>query len=351
MKVTAAMAVMALGAMTGQAAAQSVKSITGAGATFPYPVYSQWAHQYNQTTGVQLNYQAIGSGGGIAQIKAGTVDFGASDAPLASEELKDAGLIQFPMVMGGVVPVVNIAGINANELRLSPQTLAGIFMGQIKNWDDPAIKKDNPNINLPSKAVSVVRRSDGSGTTWIFTNYLSKVSAEWKSRLGNGTAIDWPVGVGGKGNAGVAAYVQRVDGSIGYVEYAYALQNKMASVMLQNKDGNYVAPNSETFQASAANADWAHADNFYLVLTDQPGEKSWPISGATFILMHKQQTKADTARAVLKFFDWAYENGDQAALKLDYIPMPDNVVELVHEQWKEQLKGSDGQTIWSDNGN
>ena len=320
-------------------------TINGAGATFPYPVYGQWAWLYNKDTGVKLNYQSIGSGGGIRQIKAKTVDFGASDAPLKAEELNEAGLLQFPMIMGGVVPVVNVPGIVAGQLKLSGSTLADIFLGKITKWSDAAIAKENPGVALPDSAITVVYRADGSGTTWIFTNYLSKVSGTWKDSVGNAKSVKWPNGVGGKGNEGVAAYVQRIKGSIGYVEYAYALQNKLAYSLLQNRDGNYVAPTSSTFQAAAANADWEKAEGFYLVLTDQPGAESWPITGASFILVYKEQANAETAKEVLKFFDWCYRNGGKTAEKLDYVPMPEKVISLVEKAWKEQIKAA-GKPVW-----
>jgi len=310
-------------------------NITGAGATFPYPIYSKWAEAYRAKTGVGLNYQSIGSGGGIKQILARTVDFGASDAPLEPAQLEKDGLVQFPMVMGGVVPVVNIEGIKPGALRLSGAVLADIYLGKISKWNAPAIAALNPGVKLPDQDITVVARSDGSGTTFIFTNYLSKLSAEWKDKAGNNTSVKWPAGVSGKGNEGVAAYVQRLPGSIGYVEYAYALQNKMAYALLQNKDGNFVAPDDKTFRAAAANAQWDKAPGFYLLLTDQPGKESWPITGATFILMHKKQDKPENAAIALKFFDWAYEAGDKLALDLDYVPMPDSVVKLVKAEWKK----------------
>ena len=320
-------------------------TINGAGATFPYPVYGQWAWLYNKETGVKLNYQSIGSGGGIKQIQAKTVDFGASDAPLKAEELNKSGLLQFPMIMGGVVPVVNIPGIEAGKLKLSGTTLADIFLGKINKWNDAAIVKENPGLALPDTAITVVYRADGSGTTWIFTNYLSKVSKVWQDSIGNAKAVKWPAGVGGKGNEGVAAYVQRIKGSIGYVEYAYALQNKLTYSLLQNQAGKYVAPTSATFQAAAANADWAKAEGFYLVLTDQPGDASWPITGASFILVYKEQANAATAKEVLNFFDWCYRKGGSTAEKLDYVPMPEKVVSLVEKAWAEQIKVS-GKPVW-----
>ena len=339
-------ALLTLG-LAGSAGAGEVKAIAGAGATFPYPVYAKWAETYANTTGVKMNYQSIGSGGGIKQIKAKTVDFGASDAPLKPEELDEAGLMQFPMVMGGVVPVINVPGIKAGELKLSSDVLAQIFLGNIKNWNDKAIAALNKDIKLPSTAISVVHRSDGSGTTWIFTNYLAKVSKTWADQVGNDKAVAWPTGVGGKGNEGVASYVGRIKGSIGYVEYAYALQNKMSYAKLENKDGNFVSPTSESFQAAAANADWSNAPGFYMVLTDQPGKDSWPITGATFILVYKTQDKPDNGLAVLKFFDWAYHNGGKMAEDLDYVPMPSSVAKLVEQTWANDIKDKSGKPVWN----
>ncbi len=328
------------------AQANAAATINGAGATFPYPVYSKWAYTYNKETGVKLNYQAIGSGGGIRQIKARTVDFGASDAPLKPAELEKFGLMQYPMIMGGVVPVVHIAGIKAGQLKLTGHNLADIYMGKITKWNDPRITANNPDLSLPNRRISVVHRADGSGTTWIFTNYLTKVSGEWANKLGNAKAIAWPLGLGGKGNQGVAAFVSRVKNSIGYVEYAYALQNHMASVLLQNHDGNFVAPTSSNFQAAAAGADWAHAKGYYMVLTNQPGARSWPITGASFILMYKTQKNPAQARQVLKFFNWSYKNGGKAAKALDYVPMPKAVVKMVENTWKKVLHGRSGHAIW-----
>jgi phosphate transport system substrate-binding protein len=339
-------ALLLSGSLAGIAGAAEVTEIAGAGATFPYPVYAKWAETYAKTKGVKMNYQSIGSGGGIKQIKAKTVDFGASDTPLKPEDLDKAGLMQFPMVMGGVVPVVNIPGIKPGELKLSGEVFANIYLGKIKKWDDSAIKALNKGVNLPHKSITVVHRSDGSGTTWIFTNYLSKVSSTWKSKVGNDKAVAWPTGVGGKGNEGVASYVKRIKGSIGYVEYAYALQNKMSYAKLQNKAGNYVAPTSESFQAAAANADWNNAPGFYMVLTDQPGKDSWPITGATFILVYKTQDKPDHGLAVLKFFDWAYHNGGKMAESLDYVPMPASVVSLVEKTWAKDIKTASGGAVW-----
>jgi len=343
-KLLIATGALAMVAAAGNVAADTM--ISGAGATFPYPIYAQWADAYNKQTGVKLNYQSIGSGGGIAQIKAKTVDFGASDAPLTAEELEKAGLMQFPMIMGGVVPVVNVKGVGAGKLKLSPGLLADIYLGKVTKWNDAAVAGTNPGLTLPDKAITVVHRSDGSGTTWIYTNYLDKISPTWHEKVGTDKAVEWPAGVGGKGNEGVAAYVQRIDGSIGYVEFAYALQNKMAYVQLQNKDGKFVSPTIDSFMAAAANADWMSAPGFYLVLTDQPGETSWPITGASFILMHREQEKPETAQAVLQFFDWCYKNGDEMAQKLDYVPMPDNVVELVQGAWKAGLAGPQGKGLW-----
>jgi len=321
------------------------ETITGAGATFPYPIYAKWAHDYNKQTGVKLNYQSIGSGGGVKQIKAKTVDFGASDAPLKPKALNKAGLIQFPMIMGGVVPVVNVAGIAAGQLNLSGDLLADIYLGKITQWNDAAIVAANPGLSLPAKGITVVHRADGSGTTWIFTNYLTKVSKDWANNVGNAKAVSWPAGVGGKGNEGVAAFVNKLKNSIGYVEYAYAKQNKMANVLLKNRDGNYVGPTMEAFQAAAAGADWAGSEGYYVVLTDQPGAATWPITGASFILMHKQQRKPENAKAVLKFLDWAYSNGNDAAVALDYVPMPATVANMVRDTWAKSLTGKDG-AIW-----
>jgi phosphate transport system substrate-binding protein len=308
--------------------------ITGAGATFPYPIYAKWADAYKKSTGTGLNYQSIGSGGGIKQITARTVDFGASDMPLKPEDLEKGGLMQFPTVIGGDVPVVNLKGIKPGELKLSGEVLANIFLGKIKKWNDPAIASLNAGVTLPDTAISVVHRSDGSGTTFIWTNYLSKVSPEWKSKVGEGTSVSWPVGVGGKGNEGVASYVQRIHGSIGYVEYAYVLQNKMAYTLVKNRDGSFVPPSAGGFQAAAAGADWNAAPGMYLILTDAPGKDAWPIAGATFILMHKVQEKPENAKQVLKFFEWAYTKGDAMAEALDYVPLPDKVVKLIEANWK-----------------
>jgi phosphate transport system substrate-binding protein len=318
--------------------------ITGAGASFPYPVYAKWAEAYKNETGIGVNYQSIGSGGGIKQITAGTVDFGASDKPLKPEELDKTGLLQFPTVMGGVVPVIHAEGVGPGGLKLTGRLLAKIYLGEITKWNAPQIAELNQGVKLPAQDITVVHRSDGSGTTFIFTNYLSKVSPDWKEKVGNDASVAWPTGVGGKGNEGVASYVQRTAGAIGYVEYAYALQNKMAYALLQNREGNFVGPEAENFQAAAAGADWAQAPGFYMILTDEPGQASWPITGATFILMHKVQKNPEAGRQVLGFFKWAYANGDKMAEALDYIPMPDSVVKLVETQWK-QIKSADDRPI------
>lgn len=327
---------------------QAAGTLNGAGATFPYPIYAKWAEAYKAKTDIGLNYQSIGSGGGIKQIKAKTVDFGASDMPLEVKDLDEAGLMQFPMVMGGVVPVVNLKGVKAGELKLTGAVLADIYLGKITEWNDKAIAQLNPHANLPKEKISVVSRADGSGTTFIFTHYLSGVSTEFKDKVGNNTSVAWPTGVGGKGNEGVASYVQRLNGSIGYVEYAYALQNKMAYALMQNKDGHFVKPDSETFQAAAAGADWKGTPGFRVLLTNQPGAKSWPITGATFILVYKKQDKPETAQEVLKFFDWAYHHGDQMASELDYVPMPDSVTKLVEDTWKKDIADASGKAVWTD---
>jgi phosphate transport system substrate-binding protein len=327
------------------AAGQEEKTVNGAGATFPFPLYTQWANDYNKATGVKVNYDGIGSGGGIAKIKARAVDFGASDEPLKPADLKKDGLIQFPMIMGGVVPVVNLPGVKADELKLSPQVLADIFLGTITKWDDAQIKKDNAGANLPNLAITTVHRSDASGTNWIFTNYLSKVSANFKKQIGNDKMVRWPNGsVGGKGNQGVATAVGQVKGSIGYVEFAFAQQGNMATVQLQNQAGQFVKPTIKSFQAAAANAGWSKAKDYYVVLTNQPGADSWPITGASFILMPREPANAAKAAAALKFFDWCYKNGGTAAEKLNYVPMPDNVVQMVHKTWMDDIK-SGGQPV------
>lgn len=320
--------------------------ITGAGATFPYPIYAKWAEAYKAKTGIGMNYQSIGSGGGIKQINAKTVDFGASDMPLKPEVLEKDGLMQFPAVMGGVVPVINVPGIEAGQLKLDGKVLAEIFLGKITKWNDPAIVALNTDAKLPETAITVVHRADGSGTTFIFTNYLSKVSNDWKSSVGENTQVNWKVGIGGKGNEGVANNVKQFKNSIGYVEYAYALQTQMTYVQLQNREGQFVKPDDTSFKAAAAGADWAHAPGFYELLTNEPGKASWPITGATFILMHKAQDKPESAHAVLSFFDWAYNNGGEMAAKLDYVPMPEKVQKLVRDAWKKEIKDSKSKAVW-----
>jgi phosphate transport system substrate-binding protein len=326
-------------------ASQAATNITGAGATFPYPIYSKWAEAYKTKSGVSMNYQSIGSGGGIKQITAKTVDFGASDMPLTPEKLDKDGLMQFPTVIGGVVPVINVAGVETGTLKLDGTTLANIYLGKITKWNDPALAALNKDLKLPDENITVVHRSDGSGTTFIFTNYLSKASPEWKTGVGEGTAVSWKAGTGGKGNEGVASYVQRIKGSIGYVEYAYALQNKMNPIQMKNRDGQFVKPGDASFKAAAANAQWDKAPGFYEILTDEPGKESWPISGATFILMHKMQEKPDTAKEVLKFFDWAYTNGGSLASDLDYVPLPENVQNLIRKAWKNQIRDTSGSSL------
>ena len=316
----------------------SAQDVTGAGATFPAPVYAKWADAYNKATGAKVNYQSVGSGAGLRQIKGKTVDFGASDMPLKDEELAADGLVQFPTVIGGVVPVVNIKGIQPGQIKLTGQLLGDIYLGKITKWNDPALVALNPGVPLPDAAISVVRRADGSGTTFLFTNYLSKVNAEWKAKAGEGTAVNWPTGAGGKGNEGVSAFVMRLPNSIGYVEYAYAKQNKMSHVLMKNRDGNFVAPDDANFKAAAAGADWSKS--FYQVLTEQPGKDAWPLTGATFILMHKTQDKPASATGSLKFFDWAYANGDKMAADLEYVALPATVKDLVRKQWAEVKDGS-----------
>ena len=319
------------------------QDVTGAGASFPAPIYAKWADAYHKATGARINYQSVGSGAGIKQIKARTVDFGASDMPLSDEELAKDGLLQFPTVIGGVVPVVNIQGIEPGQLRMTGAVLGDIYLGKITKWNDPALKALNPGVALPDAAIAPVRRADGSGTSFLFTNYLSKTNPQWKAKVGEGTSVNWPTGAGGKGNEGVSAFVQRLPNSIGYVEYAYAKQNKMRYVLLQNKDGNFTKPDDDAFKAAAAGADWSRS--FYQVLTDQPGKASWPISGATFILMHKQQDKPANAANALKFFDWSFANGDKAAEELDYVPIPASVEELVRRQWADGIKDAGGKAI------
>ena len=333
----------ALGVVMVGSAAVMAQDVTGAGASFPAPIYAKWADAYNKATGARINYQSVGSGAGIRQIKARTVDFGASDAPLTDAELEKDGLIQFPTVIGGVVPVVNIKGIAPGQIKITGAVLGDIFLGKITKWNDAALTALNPGVPLPDAAIAVVRRADGSGTSFIFTNYLSKVNAEWKAKVGEGTAVNWPTGAGGKGNEGVSAFVQRLPNSIGYVEYAYAKQNKMSYLQLRNKDGTYVAPTDDAFRAAAAGAEWAKT--FYQILTEQPGKDSWPITGATFILMHKQPDKPVNASNTLKFFDWAYGTGDKMADDLDYVPLPAALKDLVRRQWAGSLKEAGGKPI------
>jgi phosphate transport system substrate-binding protein len=323
--------------------------ISGAGATFPYPIYAKWADAYKKETGNGLNYQSIGSGGGIKQIEAKTVTFGASDKPLDQKELDQYGLAQFPMVMGGIVPVVNLEGIKPGELVIDGPTLAKIFMGEITKWDDPAIKKLNEKVTLPSSAIAVVHRSDGSGTTYNFSYYLGDVSSDWKSKVGVDTALEWPTGIGAKGNEGVANNVGNTKGSIGYVEYAYALQNKLTYAKMVNKAGKTVAPTSEAFQAAAANADWSSKPGFGVILANQPGDTSWPMTAATWILVYKQPTDPAATGEALKFFSWAYKNGDKMAEELDYVPMPDKVVGDIEKMWSVDIKDSAGKPVFAMN--
>ncbi len=344
MKITLNRSVLSIALLSGLSLAGTVgaQEITGAGASFPAPVYAKWASDYNKATGVKVNYQSIGSGGGIKQIDSKTVDFGASDAPLTDEVLKTKGQMQFPSVMGGVVPVIIVKGIEPGQLNLTGQVLGDIFLGKIAKWNDPAIKALNPTLALPDAAIAPVRRADGSGTTFIFTNYLSKVNAEWKSKVGEGTAVNWPVGAGGKGNEGVAAFVSRLPNSMGYVEYSYVKQNKLNYATVQNSAGVFVKPEDDSFKAAAAGADWAKS--FYQILTNQPGKDAWPISGATFILMHVKQDKPANASEVLKFFSWAYKNGEKSAADLDYVPMPKPVVAAIEKAWGE-IKDASGKPV------
>ena len=333
-------------ALSAAAFAAHAVDITGAGASFPYPVYAKWASDYKAASGNAVNSQSIGSGGGQQQIKAKTVDFGASDDPLKADDLQKNNLLQFPAVIGGTVAVVNIDGVKAGELKLSGKVLGDIFLGKIKKWDDAAIKALNPNVKLPSADIVVVHRSDGSGTTFGFTNYLSKVNAEWKSSVGEGKDVKWPTGQGGKGNEGVAAYVGQLKNSVGYVEYAYAKQNKLAWTQLQNAAGKFVQPEQTAFAAAAANADWKSAPGMGVVLTNEPGDASWPITAATFILIHKTQDKPAQGKAVMEFFDWAFKNGGKAAEALDYVPLPQNVTDEIRGLWKTEVKSADGKAVW-----
>ena len=344
MKMTLNRAILGLTAVAALALSShaSAQDATGAGASFPAPLYSKWASEYNKATGAKINYQSVGSGAGIRQIDAKTVDFGASDMPLTDEDLAKKNQLQFPTVIGGVVPVVNIQGITAGQLKLNGQVMGDIYLGKITKWNDPAVKALNPTLALPDAAIAPVRRADGSGTTFIFTNYLSKVNPEWKAKVGEGTAVNWPVGAGGKGNEGVAAFVGRLPNSIGYVEYAYVKQSKMVYAQMQNQAGNFVSPDDVAFKAAAAGASWDKS--FYQILTNQPGKDSWPLTGATFILMHKVQDKPEAAVGTLKFFSWAYKNGDKTADDLDYVPMPASVKAAIEKSWAN-IKDSSGKAI------
>ena len=334
--------VVAAAALSGTLASAWAQEATGAGASFPAPLYAKWASDYHKATGVKINYQSVGSGAGLRQVEAKTVDFGASDAPLSDEDLAKKGLVQFPAVIGGVVPVVNIKGIAPGQIKLSGQVLGDIYLGKITRWNDAALLALNPGVALPDAAIAPVRRADGSGTSFIFTHYLSKVNAEWKAKVGEGTAVNWPTGAGGKGNEGVAAFVGRLPNSIGYVEYAYVKQNKMNYVQLQNAAGSFVAPDDSAFKAAAAGADWSKS--FNQILTNQPGQGAWPITGATFILMHKAQDKPAQAATALKFFAWAYQAGDKTAGDLDYVPMPDSVKAVILKSWAN-IKDASGQAV------
>ncbi|QXZ08261.1 phosphate ABC transporter substrate-binding protein PstS [Comamonas sp. Y33R10-2] len=334
--------VLVAGALSVGGLAQASQEATGAGASFPAPLYSKWAADYHKATGVKVNFQSVGSSAGVKQIEAKTVDFGASDEPLKDEDLAKKGLVQFPTVIGGIVPVVNIKGVTPGQLKLSGQVLGDIYLGKITKWNDAAITALNPGVALPNATIAPVRRADGSGTTFGFTNYLSKVNAEWKEKVGEGKAVNWPTGAGGKGNEGVAAFVGRLPNSIGYVEYAYVKQNKMNFAQLQNKDGVYVSPDDETFKAAAAGADWAKS--FYQILTNQPGKNAWPITSATFILMHKSQDKPAQAAASLKFFEWTFKQGDKTAADLDYVPMPEAVKSVIYKSWND-IKDTSGKAV------
>jgi len=344
MKIPTRLAVVAAAAALSFAAAAA--DLSGAGATFPYPIYAKWADAYKKLTGVGLNYQSIGSGGGIKQIKAKTVTFGASDMPLKPDDLRASGLLQFPVIIGGVVPVVNVKGIQGGQLHLDGATVASIYLGDITQWNDPKIKSLNPKLTLPSTAIAPVYRSDGSGTNFLFSDYLSKASPKFMSSIGANTSVQWPVGIGAKGNEGVANMTTQTDGAIGYVEYAYAKQNKMSFTMLTNKAGNAVAPSTESFQAAAATADWAGADSYYLILTDQAGAKSWPITGASFILVYKQPDGPAPVNEALKFFAWAYKDGATMAAELDYVPLPAALIAQVKKTWTSQIT-SGGRPVWS----
>jgi phosphate transport system substrate-binding protein len=334
------------GALGLAAVAGAATDISGAGATFPYPIYAKWADAYKKLTGVGLNYQSIGSGGGIKQIKAKTVTFGASDMPLKPDDLKAAGLLQFPMIIGGVVPVVNIKGVGPGQLHLDGATIASIYLGDITKWDDPQIKRLNPKLALPGTAIAPVYRSDGSGTNFLFSDYLSKASPKFSTTIGANSSVQWPIGIGAKGNEGVANMTTQTDGAIGYVEYAYAKQNKMSFTLLTNKSGGVVSPGAESFQAAAGNADWSKADSYYLILTDQQGAKSWPITGASFILMYREPADAAPVDAALKFFAWAYKDGAAMAAELDYVPLPASLIDQVKKTWRTEITAG-GRPVWS----
>jgi len=336
---------IALFLTAGLACGASAATINGAGATFPYPLYARWSFDYAKDTGLKLNYQSIGSGGGIKQIRSGTVDFGASDAPLTAKELNEYGLIQFPRAIGGVVPVVNIKGVGAGQLKLTPAVLAGIYLGEIVKWSDKKLAEINPGLGLPDEAITVVHRSDGSGTTWIFTNYLAKVSKGWEQKAGFGTSVSWPAGVGGKGNEGVATYVKRMPNTIGYVEFAYALQNKLVHVRLENRSKNFIEPTTASFAAAGEGADWKGTPGFSVILTDQPGKDAWPVAGATFILVYKKPADCVNAKAALDFFDWSYKNGAASARALDYVAIPKKVFDIMEESWAKEIK-CNGKPLW-----
>ncbi|HEX7982891.1 MAG TPA: phosphate ABC transporter substrate-binding protein PstS [Duganella sp.] len=338
--------VVGVSAVMAFSSAATAADMTGAGATFPYPIYAKWAEQYKASTGNGLNYQSVGSGAGIKQIKAKTVDFGASDMPLKAEDLDAEGLMQFPAIMGGVVTIVNLDGVTPGQLKMTGQIVGDIYLGKITKWNAPEIVAVNPGVKLPAEDITVVHRADGSGTSFLFTDFLSKTNPEFKTKIGSGTAVKWVVGVGGKGNEGVAANVQRIKGSIGYVEWAYAKKNKMSHTQLKNKDGNFMQPDDEFFKAAAANAEWTKTPGFGVVLTDQAGKNSWPITGVSFILMHKVQADAAKGKEVIKFFDWAFKNGGNSAVELDYVPLPASVIKLVQDSWKANLKDASGKAIY-----
>jgi phosphate transport system substrate-binding protein len=343
MKIKTLRSIVCIGALTCAGAGAFAQDMTGAGSSFAAPIYSKWADAYNKVSGARLNYQSIGSGAGLQQIRSKTVDFGASDMPLSDADLAKDGLVQFPTVIGAVVPVVNITGMKPGQMKLTGQVLGDIYLGKITKWNDPSVAALNPGVPLPDAAISTVRRADGSGTTFIFTDYLSKVNSEWKAKVGVGTAVNWPNGAGGKGNEGVSSFVQRLPNSIGYVEYAYAKQNKMAFVMMKNSAGNYVPPDAENVKAAAAGADWAKT--FYQVLTDEPGKDAWPISGATFVLMHRTQDKPVNASNTLDFFDWSFKNGDATAADLDYVTLPEAVKGMIRKSWSDSIKDPAGKAI------